>query len=214
MEQILILGHGGHAISLVDIVEREKLYNVAGYIVNDTEVAEEGWDYPIIGRDEDLENLYRQGITNAAIGIGYLGKGDLRERLYYTLKKIGFKIPVICDPSAIVSEHVMIQEGCFIGKGAIINSGAIIGKGCIINSGAIVEHNCYVNDFSHISVGSVLCGGVQVGRSSFIGANSTIVQGITIQQNSIVGAGAVVTENIKEKSIAVGVPAKIIKGNG
>lgn len=213
MEQILVLGHGGHAISLVDILEREKLYNVAGYVVNNDE-AEEGWNYPIIGRDEDLEDLYRKGITNAAIGIGYLGKGNLRETLYDMLKKIGYKVPVICDPSAIVSEHATIQEGSFIGKGAIINSGAVIGKGCIINSGAIVEHDCYVNDFSHISVGSVLCGEVQIGSASFIGANATIIQGVVIQRNSIVGAGAVVTENIMEKSIAAGVPAKIIKSNG
>lgn len=207
MEKILILGHGGHAKSLIDILERENEYQIAGYVVNNN-VIDDGMDYPVIGTDEDLEYLYRNGIQNAALGIGYLGKSELREKLYTKLKGIGFRIPIICDPSAIVSEHTIIEEGSFIGKGAIINSGTTIGKMCIINSGAIVEHDCQVDDFSHISVGSVLCGGVHIGRASFVGANATIIQKKTLGKTSIVGAGSVIINDIPEGKVVVGIPAR------
>ena len=196
MEQILILGSGGHAASLVDILERENKYEIAGYVVNDKKA--DCCDYPILGMDEDLTQLYQNGIKNAAIGIGYLGKSDLRERLYGRLKEIGFNLPVICDPSAVVSKGADIGEGTLIGKGAIVNVGATVGKICIINSGAIVEHGCVVNDFAHISVGSVLCGGVIVKRAAFIGANATILQEKTVGENCIVGAGSTIRKNVED----------------
>lgn len=197
MEEVLILGGGGHAASLTDILERENKYKIAGYVIN--ELTDSGsMDYPVIGTDDDLGNLYQNGIKNAVIGVGYLGKSDLREQLYERLKGIGFCLPVICDPSAIVSEHVKIGEGAFIGKGAIINANAEIGKMCIINTGAIIEHDCIVEDFSHISVGSVLCGSVWVGRASFVGASATVIQGKKIGKQCIVGAGLTVRKNVED----------------
>lgn len=200
MEQILILGCGGHATSLADIIEQENKYKIAGYIVNEQKDLDNS-NYPIIGTDDDLLNLYQGGIKHAAIGIGYLGRSNLRECLYQRLKEIGFHLPVICDPSAIVSRFVKIEEGTVVCKGAVINANVSIGKMCIINTGAIVEHDCRIADFSHISVGSVLCGGVTVEKASLIGANATVIQGKVIGTNCVVGAGTIIRKNVKDNSM-------------
>jgi len=71
----------------------------------------------------------------------------------------------------------------FIGKHVVVNAGAVIGQGAIINSGAIVEHDCEIGEFVHIAPGTVLCGGVKIGRHSHIGTNSTVKQGIHIGSN-------------------------------
>lgn len=197
MEEILILGGGGHAASLADILERENKYKIAGYVINESQVSC-SIDYPVIGTDDELLNLYQSGIRNAVIGIGYLGKSVLREKLYEHLKEIGFCLPVICDPSAIVSEHVEIGEGTSIGKGVIINAGTEIGKMCIINTGAIIEHDCIVEDFAHISVGGVLCGSVRVGKASFVGANATVIQEKKIGKQCIIGAGTTVRKSLED----------------
>lgn len=201
MDKIIILGKGGHAESLADIVERENKYEIAGYVVNDIGQQSENEKYSVIGSDMDLERIFQSGIRNAALGIGYLGKSDLREKLWNKLKAIGYSLPVICDPSAILTKKIQLGEGTMIGKGAIINANASIGKICIINTGAIIEHDCRVDDFSHISVGSVLCGNVQVGRASFIGANATVIQGKNIGNKCIVGAGTTVRKNIEDGRI-------------
>lgn len=201
MEKIVILGNGGHAGSLVDIVERENKYKIAGYVINEADQLMEKSDYPIIGSDEDLERIFQSGIKNAAIGIGYLGKTTLRERLWYKLKRIGFFCPVICDPSAVLANRINIGEGSMIGKRAVINSNVSIGRMCIINTGAIIEHDCVVEDFSHISVGSTLCGNVQVGKATFVGANATVIQGKDIGNRCIVGAGTTIRKNVKDDGI-------------
>ena len=53
--------------------------------------------------------------------------------------------------------------------------------------------------------------GIKIEKSVWIGANVVILDGVTIGEGSVVGAGAVVTESIPPFSIAVGVPAKVIK---
>lgn len=196
MEKILILGNGGHARSLIDVIERQKKYRIAGLVVNEKNADCD--EYPILGNDDDLKRLFDRGIGNAAVGVGYLGKSDIRQRLYEKLMDIGFNLPVICDPSAIMSSRVRIGEGSFIGKGAILNTCTSVGKMCIINTGSIIEHDCMIDDFSHIAVASVLCGGVSVGKASFIGANATIIQGRRVGSNCIIGAGTVIRNSVED----------------
>lgn len=200
MEKILILGNGGHARSLMDALEQMGRYEIAGYVVNDHEKAD--GRYPLLGNDAQLGELFRGGITNAAVGVGFLGKSDLREKLWQRLREIGFTMPVICDPSAVLAGDVRIGEGSFIGKGSILNANASVGKMCIINSGAIVEHDCEVGDFSHISVGTVLCGDVKVGKASFVGANATVIHGISIGDECVIGAGTTIRKNLKDHCMA------------
>ncbi|MDO5832246.1 MAG: DapH/DapD/GlmU-related protein [Methanobrevibacter sp.] len=45
----------------------------------------------------------------------------------------------------------------------------------------------------------------------WLGANVTILPGVTIGNNVVVGAGAVVTKDIPDNSLALGVPAKVIR---
>lgn len=52
---------------------------------------------------------------------------------------------------------------------------------------------------------------IVVGNDVYIGARSTIMGGVTIGNKVIIGAGAVVTHDIPDNSVAVGVPAKVIK---
>ena len=196
MEKILILGMGGHAKSMADAIEREKKYEIAGYIVNGSESELLDKRYPVLGNDDDLPQLFLQGIKNAAVGIGFLGNSSLRTILYKRLKEIGYSLPVVCDPSAIVASKVSVGEGSFIGKRAVLNTDSQVGKMCIINTGAIVEHDCKVGDFSHISVGTVLCGEVSVGKAVFVGANATVIQGLKVADGCIVGAGEVIRKNV------------------
>lgn len=201
MGKIIILGKGGHAGSLVDALERENKYEIVGYVVNEDSQKTSSNDYPVIGSDADLKSIFQNGIKNAALGIGFLGKSSLREELWVRLKQIGFNIPVICDPSAVLARNVQIGEGSFIGKGAVVNTNACIGKMCIINTGAIIEHDCKVEDFSHISVGSVLCGNVQIGKSVLVGANATVIQGVTVGNKCVIGAGTTVRKCVEENQM-------------
>ena len=188
MEKIVIAGFGGHAKSIADSIIRQGKYEIVGY----TDVEDKKNEYKYFGNDTILDELFLAGIRNIVIGIGYLGYNDIREKMYEKIKKIGYKFPVIIDPSAIVSDNALIEEGTFIGKNVVINTGAHIGKLCIINTQAVVEHDCVIDDYSHIAVGAVLCGEVKIGKSVLVGANATVIQCRTVSDKELVAAGFVV----------------------
>lgn len=52
---------------------------------------------------------------------------------------------------------------------------------------------------------------INIGNNVYIGNNVIILPGVTIGDNVIIGAGAVVTKDIPSGSVAVGVPARVIK---
>lgn len=52
---------------------------------------------------------------------------------------------------------------------------------------------------------------INIGNDVWIGANATILKGVSIGNGAVIGAGSIVTKDIPEFSIAVGVPAKVIK---
>ena len=50
-----------------------------------------------------------------------------------------------------------------------------------------------------------------VGSNVYIGTRTMVLGGVTIGDNVIIGAGSIVTKNIPSNSVAVGVPARVIK---
>lgn len=203
MEDIVLVGFGGHAKSVIDAIECGGQYRIVGF----TEMQECGeyHGYDCLGTDDNLDKIYQDGVKSAFVCIGYMGTGQIRDSLYSRLKDIGFSLPVISDSSAVISEHSVIGEGTFVGKSAVVNADARIGKMTIINTASVVEHEVSVGDFSHVAVGTILCGGVQVGAHCLVGANSTVIQGIKIGSCSVIGAGSVVLRNVEDNERVYGV---------
>lgn len=54
-------------------------------------------------------------------------------------------------------------------------------------------------------------GKISIGEDVWLGTYVIVLPGVTIGRGSVIGAGAVVTKDIPPYSIAVGVPAKVIK---
>lgn len=114
--------------------------------------------------------------------------------------------------------------------------GATIGKGCEIYSSAVLGGEAYlVRIGDHVRINSNVVfvthdggvwvlrnlskdlsdidmfGKITVGNNVHIGTGAIIMPGVTIGNNCIVGVGAVVTHDIPDNSIAVGIPARVIK---
>ena len=54
-------------------------------------------------------------------------------------------------------------------------------------------------------------GSVEIGKNVWIGENVAIMPGVKIGDNSVIGANSVVTKDIPQFSVAVGIPANVIK---
>ena len=54
-------------------------------------------------------------------------------------------------------------------------------------------------------------GDLEIGGNCWIGAKAVVTDGACIGENSVIGAGAVVVKPIPRNSVAVGIPAKVIR---
>ena len=206
---LLLIGGGGHCRSVLDCLILLGRYNQIGIVDNNKSASILG--VSVVGNDDDLFELIKNGWTSAFITVGSIGSTIVRRKLYHRIKNLGFQIPIIIDPTAIIASEVQVEEGVFIGKRAVVNSGSKIGNNAIINTGAIVEHNCCIGEFSHISPGTTICGHVRIGNDTHIGSGSVVRQQITIGDSALIGAGSVVVKDISGHVKAYGNPCKVVE---
>lgn len=193
MDEIIIIGSGGHALSCIDVIEKENKYKIAGIIDNKNNSKDIG--FPIIGDDNNLEEL-RQKYKFAFIAIGFIKDVGPRIKLEKLLKKLDYSLPTIISPFSYISKNSNIDQGTIVMHGSIINSGVKIGKNCIINSRSLIEHGSKIGHDCHISTGAIINGDVEIGNQTFIGSGAVIKNGISISSKQIVRLGSVVSENI------------------
>ena len=53
--------------------------------------------------------------------------------------------------------------------------------------------------------------GITIGSGVWIGVKATVLDGVAIGEGCVIGAGSVVTKNIPPYTVAVGVPARVIR---
>lgn len=208
MKNIIIIGAGGHASVIIDIIESMKN---AGHevriigLLDDRKDITEFMGYKILDKINNAP-LYNYKDTEFVIAIG---NNRIRKEIAKKFNELKYFTAI--HPTALIGSNVNLKSGTVVMPRAIINANTYIGSHVIINSGAIVEHDNVIDDFAHISPGTTLCGGVTVGESTHIGANSTVIPCKKIGSNSVIGAGSVVVNDIISNVVAVGIPAKIIR---
>lgn len=211
MEDIILVGGGGHCISTIDVIEAEGKFNIIGILDVKENIGNTILGYKIIGEDNDIPQLV-SNCKNFAISVGQINSSKLREKIYALIKSNKGKLPVIKSPRAHVSKHSTIEEGSIIYHSSVVNANTKIGKCAIINTLANIEHDVTIGDFSHISTGVMLNGTVTVGNSCFIGSSTTVYHNITIANNTVISANSLVKKNIlKEGGIYAGNPTKKIR---
>lgn len=133
-------------------------------------------------------------------------------------------VPVIHEssfihPQACITGNVIIGKNCYIGPGAALRGDW---GGIVIEDGCNVQENCTIHMFpgvtvvlkegAHIGHGAIIHGAT-IGRNCLVGMNAVIMDNVLLGDESIVGALSFIKEGeqIPERSVVVGNPAKIVK---
>jgi sugar O-acyltransferase (sialic acid O-acetyltransferase NeuD family) len=212
MPKIIVIGGGGHAKVVISILKRLPDYDIVGYVDKEDKGGILGIAF--LGSDAilpDIKNNHPDCHAVIALGSTDHRHVQTRKNMCEHLDKLGFILPVIISPTAIINEDVHIEPGTTILDGAVVNTGTRIGKCAIINTRCAIDHDCRIGDYVHIAPGATLSGGVTVGDESFVGAGATIIHYTTITDNCIIGAGAVVIRDCTSEGTYTGVPARLVR---
>ncbi len=199
MENLILIGGGGHCKACIDVIERAGTFQIAGIVDVPEKLHQKILGYEIIATDDDLPQLAEE-YENFLISLGQIKSPGKRIRIFQILKESGTKLPIIVSPLAYVSRHAEIAEGTIVMHHALINAGVQIGSNCIINTKALIEHDAVIADHCHIATGAIVNGGVKVGLGTFFGSNAVTREYIEIGENSIIGCGAKIIKNAPPNS--------------
>ncbi|MCE2818255.1 MAG: acyltransferase [Ilumatobacteraceae bacterium] len=128
---------------------------------------------------------------------------------------ISLSAGMVPGQECITNPVVTIGDRCLIGRGS-----GIVGHFSIdIGDDVWTGHNVYITDQNHgyedvslpISKQSQPERAVKIGSGSWLGYGSVVLPGVTIGEHCVIGANSVVTRDVPSYSVAVGVPARVIK---
>ncbi|MCD6404252.1 MAG: acetyltransferase [Planctomycetes bacterium] len=210
-DEIVIVGAGAHARVVYDILlARGQAGEVTAFVDVEAKgaVGESIFEKPVL-RGLAAFGDYVEGRNVTAI-LGH-GNNSRRKALMVWLDEHGVPATTAVHPSAVISAGVEIGSGTTISAGTVVLTGASLGRGVIINTAATVDHDCVVEDFAQLAPGSHIAGRVRVAAEAFIGIGAAVIQNITIGGGCIVGAGAAVVRDTPEKTLVIGVPARVRK---
>lgn len=211
LKNVIVVGSSGHAKVVMDIIEREAKYRIAGLIDAFRNVGETSFGYQILGKEEDLPALSKRHNLYGC----FIAVGDNWDR-HLVVSKVTKLLPSVnfisaVHPSAQIARNVKIGDGTAIMAGAIVNSDNRIGRFCIINSNASIDHDSVMEDFSSLAPNVTTGGNVHIGSFSAVSLGVNIINGRRIGKQTVIGAGSVVIHDVPGFSVAYGFPAQVIR---
>lgn len=208
MNNIVIIGAGGHARVLADVLTSRGLAP-HGFVDPNVAVGSIIAGVTVLGDDSWLDE-HRGSNLHVVVGIGSTGSLRARINMYDALQQKGLHVVGAVHASTIIGSECRIDQTAQVLPGCVVNNAATLGANVVLYSGVIVEHDCTINDHAYLSPRVTLCGGATVGTRSFIGAGATVLPGVTIGSDVIVGAGAVVNRDVPDGVTVMGIPAKVV----
>lgn len=189
MENLILLGGGGHCKSCIDVIEQEGKYSITGILDDKELLGQNVLGYKFIGVDADIDKFATKGYT-FLITVGQIKTSTIRKKLFSLLSKSNAHVATVISPRAYVSKHANIGKGTIIMHDVLVNASASVGKNCIINSKALIEHDTIIEDFCHISTSAVLNGGVRIKEGTFFGSNAVSKEYIGTYKDDFIKAGS------------------------
>jgi sugar O-acyltransferase (sialic acid O-acetyltransferase NeuD family) len=202
---IVIVGAGGHAVSVADLAVSAGFSPIA--FVDAKSDRREIHDIPVLINFDSISN---SSSVFCAIAIG---DNYQRLKVVSAIKKShpSYEFPSLVHSSASIGSWSSVGEGSLIFAGSRVGANCKIGEFSILNTNASLDHDSTLGAFASLAPGVTTGGRVSIGTCSAVGLGSAIKHGVTIGAHTVIGSASNVLRNFEDLGIVFGNPAEWIE---
>tara|TARA_Y100000294_G_C8525157_1_gene324593 strand:- start:445 stop:1080 length:636 start_codon:yes stop_codon:yes gene_type:complete len=208
-EKIVILGGGDTARKTIDIIKRDKLFNIVGYynIKNTLKKIK------FLG---NFSKFYKENFDSEKVNFvpALGGRADLlkvRTNFIKVIIKKKLKTPKIISRRASIHKRAKIEKGTIIFDNVFVDLEVKIGAFSFINIGSTICHDAILGKNVIISPKTLIDGRCILKDNIFVGSNVVINPKVKVAENVIIGSQSNVLRDIKKKGLYFGNPVKKIR---
>ena len=202
--ELVIIGAGGHALSVADAALSSGWDSISFYSHGGTGPAASVG--PIFSSFDSLD------VTKTAFALG-VGTNHEREDAWEEVVKHfpHAQLISVIHATAWVSPHSTVHEGAVILTQASVGPGSTVGLGALLNTGASLDHDSSLANFGSLGPGARSGGNVHIGERTMVGMQAGILQGVTVGSDSVIGAHSLVNQDVESNAVAWGTPARVMR---
>ena len=202
--QLVIIGAGGHALSVADAALSSGWDSISFY--------SQGGTGPAISVGPVFSSFDSLDVTRTAFALG-IGSNYEREDAWEEVLKHfpNSQLTSVVHAAAWVSPHSTVHDGAVILTHASVGPGSIVEHGALLNTGASLDHDSSLGSFGSLGPGARTGGNVRIGERTMIGMQSGILHGISLGNDAVIGAHSLVNQDIENNAVAWGSPARVMR---
>lgn len=217
MEQLIIFGTGGHAREVAQLVfdinqAEPDRWSLLGFVVDPQATSRhpKPLPAPLLG---DAQCLARYPNAQVIVAVGNpAARHGIANRLRQAQADLRFA--TLVHPRAWLAQRVALGEGSVVFAGVLINVDASIGTHASLNLGCSISHECILGNFVSLGPGVHMGGGCEIGQGADLGVGVSMRPQARVGAGCVIGAGTVVVADVPAACVAVGVPARPVRGLG
>lgn len=210
MTPLIIIGAGGCGRDVASLVagmnQLTPGWDLVGFL--DDKVSLRGRRFrgvPVLG-PVDAARSYREAHFSCCIADPLV-----RISLVARVARLGVHWATLVHRDAVLLDEATIGEGSVVSAFCMLSTGVAVGRHVIIDKYASVGCLSQVGDFVTFSPHAALSRRSAIAEGGFLGCGASVSPGVHIGSFAVVGGGAVVDNDLPPRTVAVGVPAKVLR---
>jgi sugar O-acyltransferase (sialic acid O-acetyltransferase NeuD family) len=211
MSRVIVIGGSDQGRQVLDAIAARGFHTAVGVLDGALRRGERIGGVPVLGRDDELATCASEvGADHFVVAIGdNATRGMVLERAADAVPSL--EPATIVHPSAVIGHDATVGPGSILLAGCVVGNGTRIGRGALLGIRSSIDHDGVLGDHASLGPGVTTGGTVRIGPTTAIGLGANVIHGITIGADTVVGAGALVLQDLPDRVVAYGVPARVAR---
>jgi sugar O-acyltransferase (sialic acid O-acetyltransferase NeuD family) len=211
MSRVIVIGGSDQGRQVIDAILARGFHTAVGVLDRDLPRGTSVAGVPVLGRDDELGSCAAEvGADHFVVAIGDNAmRGAVLERAADAAP--GLEPATIVHPSAVIGHEATVGPGSILLAGCVVGNGTRVGRGALLGIRSSIDHDGVLGDHASLGPGATTGGTVRIGPTTAIGLGANVIHGITVGADTVVGAGALVLQDLPDRVVAYGVPARVAR---